>query len=125
MTGVPIPLVSQYRAGVYRHYKGPLYEARELAHDANSDTLFDAQEEPQFPDGRIVVVYQALQLDGAHEGPRTAVRTLEDFLAIVCTNPTHPHLGDVLEMPLKDMDCWPRRRFHFLGPVFLARMLRG
>lgn len=49
--------------GVYRHYKGPLYQVLGLAHDANDET-------------RTCVVYMPLQLDGAHEGPRIAVRTL-------------------------------------------------
>lgn len=74
------------RAGIYKHYKGPLYLTIGLAHDANADTLFDAVEDLQFPHGRTVVVYVPLQLDDAHAGPRMAVRTEEDFFSFVCTN---------------------------------------
>lgn len=49
--------------GLYRHYKGHLYLPLGVAHDANYED-------------RAVVVYVPLQLDGAHEGPRLAVRTL-------------------------------------------------
>jgi hypothetical protein len=67
-------------AGVYRHYKGPLYLVMGLAHDANED-------------GRVAVLYVPLQLDDAHPGPRLAVRTLEDFRAIVCTRRSCPGYG--------------------------------
>lgn len=55
-------------AGVYRHYKGPLYQVLGYGHDSNYE-------------GRAVVVYIGLQLDGAKTGPRLAVRTAEDFHA--------------------------------------------
>ncbi len=51
------------RAGVYRHYKGHLYQPLGYGHDAN------------LPD-RDVVVYVGLELDAAHKGPRLAVRTV-------------------------------------------------
>lgn len=51
------------QAAVYQHYKGPLYQAFFVAHDANYED-------------RAVVVYMGLQLDGVHQGPRIAVRTL-------------------------------------------------
>lgn len=74
-------------AGIYRHYKGPLYLVLGLAHDANADDLFwfddDAQDFDRFTD-REVVVYVGLQLDEAHTGARLAVRTLQDFVARVC-----------------------------------------
>lgn len=57
-------------AGVYRHYKGPLYQVLGYGHDAN-----DA--------ARDVVVYIGLQLDQAKTGPRLAVRTATDFHAHV------------------------------------------
>ncbi len=56
--------------GIYKHYKGPLYQVLGLAHDAN------------YPD-RTCVIYIGLELDGAHLGPRLAVRTLEDFRSVV------------------------------------------
>lgn len=78
------------RMGIYRHYKGPLYLVIGLAHDANADTLCGGAVGTSWDHGlfkplgeRIVVVYVPLQLDGAHTGPRMAVRTLEDFLASV------------------------------------------
>jgi hypothetical protein len=58
-------------AGVYQHYKGPLYLVLGLAHDANED-------------GRECIVYVGLQLDQAESGARLAVRTREDFDAVVC-----------------------------------------
>lgn len=86
------------RAGVYRHYKGPLYLVLGYAHDANQE-------------GRTVVVYVGLQLDGAKSGERIAVRTAEDFFAIV-----DPATGVA-------MDDWdgtgpmPARRFTYIGPT--------
>lgn len=78
-------------AGIYRHYKGPLYLVLGLAHDANADEFadYDTARIPEtdieraFPRGREVVVYIPLQLDGAHTGARIAVRTLMDFQAFV------------------------------------------
>lgn len=55
------------RAGLYRHYKGPLYQAFGYAHDANYD-------------GRIVVMYMGVELEGSHKGPRMAVRTLDTLV---------------------------------------------
>jgi hypothetical protein len=56
-------MLPELRPGIYRHYKGPLYQALGYGHDANDAT-------------RVVVVYMPLQLDGAHEGPRLAVRSV-------------------------------------------------
>ncbi|MBW3538165.1 DUF1653 domain-containing protein [Candidatus Parcubacteria bacterium] len=60
----------EFKAGIYRHYKGPLYLALGLAHDANDEH-------------RVGVVYIGLQLDKAKAGPRLAVRTYADFYAAV------------------------------------------
>jgi hypothetical protein len=49
-------------AGIYRHYKNRLYFAFGYGHDANID-------------GRAVVQYVGLELEGAHTGPRLASRT--------------------------------------------------
>lgn len=57
-------------AGVYQHYKGPLYLVLGYAHDAN-----DAE--------RVAVVYVGLELDGAKTGPRLAVRDAAEFLGYV------------------------------------------
>lgn len=83
-------------AGVYRHYKGPLYMVTGYAHDSNHE-------------GRVVVVYVGLQLDGAKTGPRMGVRDVEDFFAIVDSK-----TGEVMNYPYPSPD-YPRR-FTYLGP---------
>lgn len=65
-----MPIHDQLKMGIYRHYKGQLYQVIGIAHDANDED-------------RTCVVYIGLQLDAAHLGPRMAVRTLKDFLAYV------------------------------------------
>ena len=127
-------------AGVYRHYKGPLYLVLGLAHDANADSLYDdlamveASEHSTTggdPLGeREVVVYVPLQLDGAHTGPRLAVRTREDFDAEVCIDPecdrygSTPRLYHDLEYAEADRSgrtltaCRFATRFTYLGPTW-------
>jgi len=61
---------SKFKAGIYRHYKGPLYLVLGLAHDSNDES-------------RTAVVYIALQLDAAKAGPRLAIRTYEDFYTYI------------------------------------------
>jgi hypothetical protein len=77
-------------AGVWRHYKGPLYQVLGYGHDAN-----DAN--------RAVVIYIGLQLDQAKTGPRLAVRTAEDFHAIV-----NRSTGEAVDHPYPSPD-YPRR----------------
>jgi hypothetical protein len=48
-------------AGVYQHYKGPLYQAIGYGHDANAE-------------GRVTVHYIGLELE-AHSGLRLSTRT--------------------------------------------------
>lgn len=60
----------EFKAGVYRHFKGPMYLMLGLAKDANDDT-------------RKVVVYIGLELDEHKTGPRMSVRTYEDFYCYV------------------------------------------
>lgn len=117
------------KMGIYRHYKGPLYQVLGLAHDANADTLFNSQavteawreghhdqidQIPRALGQRWVVVYLPLQLDEAHLGPRMAVRSLDDFVARVHDDgnicPPH-HCGH------------NKARFQYLGPVLLGFML--
>jgi len=70
--------------GIYRHYKGPLYQVIGLAHDANDED-------------RTCVVYIGLELDGAHLGPRLCVRTFRDFIAYMDDDrPRFEYLGPVL-----------------------------
>ncbi len=71
-------VTTQTSTGIFRHYKGPLYQAIGLAHDANADS-FNIFE-------RIVVVYFGLQLDSTKTGPRLAVRSLSDWNAYVHTD---------------------------------------
>lgn len=87
-------------AGVYQHYKGPLYLVLGFGHDANHD-------------GRDVVVYVGLELDAAKPGPRLAVRTAADFLADV-----NPRSGNVCPggSVCDDDPCRPR--FRYLGPSY-------
>jgi hypothetical protein len=114
-------LLTRLRLGIYRHYKGPLYQVLGLAHDANADKLLEVRpdgnhsfvrdyEDPAY---RYVVVYMPLQLDGAHLGPRMAVRTLEDFFAFV-----NPRTG----MPFNGSGP-AVSRFRYLGPELTSEML--
>jgi hypothetical protein len=87
------------RAGVYRHYKGPLYLVLGYGHDANNDS-------------RQVVVYVGLQLDGAKPGPRLAVRDVDDFFAIV-----NPLNGVAQKSCVFPSPTFPRR-FTYVGPTW-------
>ena len=60
----------ELRAGVYRHYKNHLYQVFGYAHDANVE-------------GRLLVIYIGLELEGAKAAPRLSARTVEDFFAWV------------------------------------------
>jgi hypothetical protein len=60
----------EFKAGIYRHYKGPLYLVLGLAHDANQED-------------RTAIVYIGLELDQAHTGPRFAIRTYDDFYSSI------------------------------------------
>lgn len=120
------------KAGIYRHYKGPLYQFLFLAHDANHDD-------------RTVAVYMPLQLDGAHLGPRPAVRTIEDFTAVVHVSqagdnwPACPGVRDCplvkpgshtdliggRSIDLVHFDQTHRSRFEYLGEVLTHEMLPG
>lgn len=86
-------------AGVYRHYKGPLYLVLGYGHDANAE-------------GREVVVYVGLELDEAKTGPRLAVRDAAEFLGYL-------HGDDGSSCPgfgLCDDLRLHVRRFVYLGP---------
>lgn len=96
-----------FRPGVYLHYKGQLYEATHLMHDANHE-------------GRVVVHYIGLQLEGAHDGPRHAVRTLQDWNAYVHRD------GSVCEVDSTgrcsdNLSTAPR--FRYLGSTYTSAML--
>lgn len=103
----------ELRMGIYRHYKGALYQVLGLAHDANANGIYGAFENGE----RIVVVYIALQLDAKHLGPRLAVRTLADFTALVGDG------GVVERSQVMLIDEPVTERFTYLGPVLTAEML--
>jgi len=68
------------KLGIYRHWRGHLYQVIGVANDANSDTLYGNDEEQRWPNGdRRVVVYIGLDLTDASAGPRMHVREVEDF----------------------------------------------
>lgn len=115
--------VNSLRMGIYRHYKGPLYQVLGLGHDADNGD-------------RTVVVYIALQLDGAHLGPRIAVRTIEGFEDVVHVAqardnwPVCPGLGKCSliknnegNIDLDHYERLHRNRFVFLGPELTSDML--
>lgn len=95
----------ELQPGIYRHYKGQLYQALGYAHDANDET-------------RVVVVYMPLQLDEAHEGPRLAVRSVYGDEA--CWHDM-VHLSDGTVCTNECFDAIPR--FRWLGYEFKAGML--
>lgn len=95
--------MSELRMGVYRHYKGQLYQVIGLAHDANDES-------------RTCVVYFGLQLDGAHLGPRLAVRTLGDFTALL-------HVSDRTVCPYAIHCSHREARFQYLGSELTAEMV--
>lgn len=103
--------LESFQPGIYLHYKGHLYEAMHLVHDANDDT-------------RIAVHYIGLQLQKAHEGPRHAVRSWQDWNAYVhrdgsvCTEVAN---GDIC--PETNEPVVPR--FRYLGPAFEVSMLEA
>lgn len=122
--------MDEIRMGIYQHYKGPLYQVIGLAHDANAGELYDFREantpetETEPLGERTVVVYFGLQLDGAHLGPRLAVRTVEDFTAwvvpdLVGTRVTEPPLA--MRVNARREGWVPR--FEYLGPELTHDML--
>lgn len=85
--------------GVYQHYKGPKYLVLGYGHDANQE-------------GRAVVIYVGLELTGAKIGARLAVRTVDDFFAIVDRETGAALTGWPYPSPF-----YPRR-FTYLGPTW-------
>lgn len=131
-------MTDQLQMGIYRHYKGPLYQVLGLAHDANAEDLyrplppaatFGIRTEYEPLPVRWVVVYMPLELDGAHLGPRMAVRTLEDFVAEVHVVDREQAKEDWTYETCPDTKtCVVPRGFHLhrfqhLGPVLTPRML--
>jgi hypothetical protein len=65
--------LENFRAGIYLHYKGDLYEADHLMRDANDGS-------------RVGVHYVGLGTKGAKDGPRHMIRTWEDWNAVLHTD---------------------------------------
>lgn len=125
--------MTDLKAGVYRHYKGPLYLVLGLAHDANADTLgssgfieYEGEHDQQVtiePLGeREVVVYVGLALDAAHTGARLAVRTLSDFFAWVHEDGSTCHHQNQGVWCNTDQTR-TKQRFTYLGPRLEGDML--
>lgn len=124
-------------AGVYRHYKGPLYLVLGLAHDANADVLFHADEvefakrdwqsgtmHQEAPLGeRTVVVYVGLQLDDAKPGARLAVRSYDDFFTFVCWNRECASYGEEGTQAQYCSACtrFKYERFRYVGPMWTGQ----
>lgn len=87
---------TEFKAGIYRHYKGPLYLVLGLAHDSNYEK-------------RVLVVYIGLYLDEAKPGPRLAVRTYKDFYAWV-----NPSNGKAISQK----NPIAKRRFEYIGQTW-------
>ena len=125
------------RAGVWRHYKGHLYQVLGYAHDANATGDHPTIWKTAYrPDGtwnssvpardRLVVVYIGLETTAAHKGPRMAVRDVDDFL-FAHMHPefrgTYSSTGTVAPQP-EWRECTAtcpdrlshRPRFEYLGP---------
>lgn len=113
------------RAGVWRHYKGPLYNVLGYSHNASDGN------NPQ-------VLYIGLELDSAKTGPRFATRDVEEWSELVCTmhdgmswhSEEHEKItavgrrtGYLNERQHQEDACVPR--FTYLGPVYYAGMERS
>jgi hypothetical protein len=91
----------ELKAGVYRHYKNHLYQVFGYAHDANVE-------------GRLLVIYIGLELEGAKAAPRLAARTVEDFFAWV--NPDGSAAPEPALSDAKNVESGLVRRFTYVGP---------
>lgn len=115
-------MIDDLPAGVYQHYKGPLYLVMGLAHDANAESFFTSDEEKWFPTGeRTVVLYVGLELTDAHKGARLAVRTYNDFFAYVCGNGDCEFFGHektAASLTCPSCGCSMRQRFEYVGPTW-------
>lgn len=133
------PALPDLPAGIHRHYKGHLYDVKGYAHDSSAT---DEDGDP-----KIKVLYQAIQLDQAHEGPRAAVRDLwtqdyddpaerrqagvDGFFDIICANPACMGSdGGIVATLDEDDNCrvcgrkeFIQQRYAYLGPEFLVSML--
>ena len=104
--------------GIYRHYKGSLYQVLGLTHDANDY-------------GRTCVLYISLELSRAHLGPRLIVRSVDDFIEQVCDQRGDCIANDHLYHTPECLECKEHLRtvkhfdrFAYLGTVLTEEMLQ-
>jgi hypothetical protein len=116
---------TEIKLGIYRHYKGGLYQVLGIGHDANADELtvanstayWDEDNMRSIPLGeRTVVVYLPLQLNAAHLGPRLAVRTLESASMDAWEDSVWVYSAQGSDRKLM-------ARFTYLGPELTKQML--
>src|SRR4051812_11969694 len=94
------------RAGVYRHYKGPLYQVVGYSHNASEGN-------------RIEVLYIGLELDPSKPGPRWATREWREFFQTVC--PFHGGINAYHPEHERMIGCNPESwvdRFTYMGAVY-------
>lgn len=70
-----MPDAEHPRPGIWRHYKGHLYQLLHVARDSENGPN----------EGRLLAVYIGLDLDGARPGPRVRVRPVAEFLEVLPT----------------------------------------
>lgn len=101
---------TDFRPGVYLHYKKHLYEADHLVHNASEDN-------------RIEVHYIGLELDNAKDGPRHATREFSEFF----TDAVHEDRSKCEHGDGEAGYCKAQKkiakRFCYLGPIFEGWML--
>lgn len=103
-------------AGVYKHYKGPLYQVIGYSHNASDDN-------------NVQVLYIGLELDSAKVGPRFATRNWHEFFETVCTVhdgmpaycEEHEEIVRVERLDKREncdyLKHWVER-FTYMGPVY-------
>lgn len=119
MLFAPTETPPDLRSGIWKHYKGPLYQVLGYSHNASDSN-------------RVEVLYIGLELDPRKPGPRWSTRKWQDFFATVCTVHhgmnvySHDHEELVREERTSDERplCDPLKnwveRFEYKGPYYLA-----
>ncbi|HSX14604.1 MAG TPA: hypothetical protein VLE72_01680 [Candidatus Saccharimonadales bacterium] len=102
--------LAKFRPGIYRHYKGRLYEATHLTHNASSG-------------GRVEIYYVALEIDPSHEGPRHATREFREFLIDRVHEDGSKCECKRVDYPTHSEVCSAKPRFEFMGQVFQRWMI--
>ena len=104
------------RAGVYKHYKGSLYQVMGYSHNASDNN-------------QIQVLYIGLELDPEKPGPRFATYNWREFFETVCPihygievyGPSHEQIMrneyDIEELSICAPERWVER-FTYMSPVY-------